>query len=238
MGIRAIPTGIEHGTVTALVEGRHFEITILRRDVETDGRHARRLHRRLAGGRRRAATSPSMRRRPIRTAGCTIHSAASTTPPKPRGLSAIPRSASARTWLVLYAFFVFHAWYGQEGFPDAAPCLRAPFASLSCRRCRANASPRRRSRGCCWRPTPHRRSRPMREQDIPQQLVILPELDLVEPLRVLVLIEDDIADCDAIRPTAALLLRAHAGAGGRGGGPGRRTRTGTGSRRWRHRRCP
>lgn len=38
--IRAIPTGIEHGTVTALVEGQPFEITSLRRDVETDGRRA------------------------------------------------------------------------------------------------------------------------------------------------------------------------------------------------------
>jgi poly(A) polymerase len=38
--IRAIPTGIEHGTVTALAGGKLFEITALRRDVETDGRHA------------------------------------------------------------------------------------------------------------------------------------------------------------------------------------------------------
>lgn len=39
-GIKAIPTGIDHGTVTALIDGRHFEITTLRRDVSTDGRHA------------------------------------------------------------------------------------------------------------------------------------------------------------------------------------------------------
>ncbi len=39
-GLRAIPTGIEHGTVTALVDGRGYEITTLRRDVATDGRHA------------------------------------------------------------------------------------------------------------------------------------------------------------------------------------------------------
>ncbi|WP_084398348.1 CCA tRNA nucleotidyltransferase [Henriciella aquimarina] len=38
--IRAIPTGIEHGTITAVCEGRPFEITTLRRDVETDGRRA------------------------------------------------------------------------------------------------------------------------------------------------------------------------------------------------------
>jgi poly(A) polymerase len=38
--IRAIPTGIEHGTITAIVDGKPFEITSLRRDVETDGRRA------------------------------------------------------------------------------------------------------------------------------------------------------------------------------------------------------
>ncbi len=40
-GIRAVPTGLDHGTVTAAVDGRGFEITTLRRDQETDGRHAR-----------------------------------------------------------------------------------------------------------------------------------------------------------------------------------------------------
>jgi poly(A) polymerase len=39
-GIRVVPTGIEHGTVTAVLPSRSFEITALRRDVETDGRHA------------------------------------------------------------------------------------------------------------------------------------------------------------------------------------------------------
>jgi poly(A) polymerase len=39
-GIKAIPTGIEHGTVTLVVDGRTFEVTTLRRDVETDGRRA------------------------------------------------------------------------------------------------------------------------------------------------------------------------------------------------------
>jgi poly(A) polymerase len=38
--IRVIPTGIEHGTVTALVGAHKFEITTLRLDVETDGRRA------------------------------------------------------------------------------------------------------------------------------------------------------------------------------------------------------
>ena len=39
-GLRAIPTGIAHGTITAFVDGESIEITTLRRDIETDGRHA------------------------------------------------------------------------------------------------------------------------------------------------------------------------------------------------------
>ena len=38
--IKNIPTGLAHGTVTAVVDGRHFEITTLRIDVKTHGRHA------------------------------------------------------------------------------------------------------------------------------------------------------------------------------------------------------
>jgi poly(A) polymerase len=39
-GWRAVPTGIDHGTVTLVLEGRPYEVTTLRRDVETDGRRA------------------------------------------------------------------------------------------------------------------------------------------------------------------------------------------------------
>ena len=39
-GIKAVPTGIAHGTVTAVLAGGTVEITTLRRDVSTDGRHA------------------------------------------------------------------------------------------------------------------------------------------------------------------------------------------------------
>lgn len=40
-GIRSVPTGIDHGTVTLVIEGRGFEITTLRHDAETDGRRAK-----------------------------------------------------------------------------------------------------------------------------------------------------------------------------------------------------
>jgi len=39
-GIRTVPTGIDHGTVTAVLPGGPVEITTLRRDVSTDGRRA------------------------------------------------------------------------------------------------------------------------------------------------------------------------------------------------------
>lgn len=39
--IKCIPTGIKHGTVTAILNDRHYEITTLRKDIETFGRHAK-----------------------------------------------------------------------------------------------------------------------------------------------------------------------------------------------------
>ena len=39
-GMRAVPTGVAHGTVTVIVDGQSYEVTTLREDVQTDGRHA------------------------------------------------------------------------------------------------------------------------------------------------------------------------------------------------------
>lgn len=39
-GFKVVPTGIAHGTLTVIVGGEPFEVTTLREDVETDGRHA------------------------------------------------------------------------------------------------------------------------------------------------------------------------------------------------------
>lgn len=39
-GLRAVPTGLAHGTVTVVVDGTGFEVTTFRRDLSTDGRHA------------------------------------------------------------------------------------------------------------------------------------------------------------------------------------------------------
>ena len=40
-GLKGVPTGVEHGTVTIVVAGTPFEVTTLREDVETDGRYAK-----------------------------------------------------------------------------------------------------------------------------------------------------------------------------------------------------
>jgi poly(A) polymerase len=40
-GVKAVPTGIAHGTITAVLPDGPIEVTTLRHDVETDGRHAR-----------------------------------------------------------------------------------------------------------------------------------------------------------------------------------------------------
>jgi tRNA nucleotidyltransferase/poly(A) polymerase len=39
-GLKSVPTGIDHGTITVIADGAPFEVTTLRRDVETFGRHA------------------------------------------------------------------------------------------------------------------------------------------------------------------------------------------------------
>lgn len=39
-GLKPVPTGIDHGTITVVASGKPHEVTTFRRDVETDGRHA------------------------------------------------------------------------------------------------------------------------------------------------------------------------------------------------------
>ncbi len=40
-GFKPVPTGIDHGTITVVVQGHPFEVTTLRQDIETNGRHAK-----------------------------------------------------------------------------------------------------------------------------------------------------------------------------------------------------
>ncbi|WP_439104685.1 CCA tRNA nucleotidyltransferase [Celeribacter marinus] len=40
IGVKVVPTGIDHGTVTLILEGETYEVTTFRKDISTDGRHA------------------------------------------------------------------------------------------------------------------------------------------------------------------------------------------------------
>ena len=54
-GIKSVPTGIDHGTVTLVVDAHPFEVTTLREDTETFGRKAKVAFGRDWVARRRAA---------------------------------------------------------------------------------------------------------------------------------------------------------------------------------------
>lgn len=119
-GFKAVPTGIAHGTVTVVIAGQPFEVTTLRQDVETYGRHAK-----VAFGRDWAGDA---HRRDFTinalsvTADGTIHDYTG-------GLADLAARrvrfiGEARTrieedYLRILRFFRFHAAYGH-GDPDRA----------------------------------------------------------------------------------------------------------------------
>ncbi|WP_374572910.1 CCA tRNA nucleotidyltransferase [Phenylobacterium sp.] len=120
-GLKVVPTGVEHGTVTAVSGGRPYEITTLRRDVETDGRRAvvaftgdwhEDAERRdftmnaLYAGRDGAIFDPTGRGVDDARAGRVI-------------FVGDPHVRLAEDYLRILRFFRFHAWYGR-GAPDAA----------------------------------------------------------------------------------------------------------------------
>ncbi|MDN2566631.1 CCA tRNA nucleotidyltransferase [Aquibium sp. A9E412] len=118
-GFRAVPTGYEHGTVTAVVEGRGYEVTTLRADVETHGRHAT-----VRFGR---DWKQDAERRDF-TINALYAAADGTVIDLVGGLADLERrtlrfigSAEARIredYLRILRFFRFFAWYG-DGRPDA-----------------------------------------------------------------------------------------------------------------------
>jgi poly(A) polymerase len=141
-GFKTVPTGIDHGTVTVVIDGRPFEVTALREDVETFGRKAR-----VSFGRdwkkdaeRRDFTINAL----SVTRDGTVHDYTG-------GLADLdkrrirfigdPAARIAEDYLRILRFFRFHAHYG-EGLPDHAgfaACIsaRAGLATLSRERVRA-----------------------------------------------------------------------------------------------------
>lgn len=141
-GYKAVPTGIEHGTVTLVRDGAGFEVTTLRRDVETDGRRAK-----VAFG--RDFTEDALRRDfTINALGLDRHGGlhdygAGLADLAARRIRFIgdPAERIREDYLRILRFFRFHARYGH-GSPDPfglAACIsgRAGLEGLSRERVRA-----------------------------------------------------------------------------------------------------
>lgn len=119
-GFRTVPTGYEHGTITVVADGRAFEVTTLRDDVETDGRHAR-----VTFGR---DWKRDAERRDF-TINALYCDADGTVVDPVGGLADIarrvlrfigdPEQRIREDYLRILRFFRFFAWYGA-GRPDAA----------------------------------------------------------------------------------------------------------------------
>jgi poly(A) polymerase len=201
-GIKVIPTGVAHGTVTAVIEGQHFEITTLRHDVETFGRHARVAFTDDwdADAARRDFTINALSADPDGT----LHDPFGGLADLAAGRVRFVGDAETRIRedvLRLLRFFRFHAWYGK-GEPDAPSldaCRRlAPLLpALSGERIAGEI------KRLLLAPDPASIVELMREAGA--LAPILPQLVDVTRLRLLVLIEDDLGDRDAVRRLAALL---------------------------------
>lgn len=118
-GFRVVPTGIEHGTITAVAGGRPFEVTTLRSDIETDGRRARVAFGRdwKADAERRDFTINALY---AEADGTVIDLVGGLADIAARRLRFIgdPEARIREDYLRILRFFRFFAWYG-DGRPDA-----------------------------------------------------------------------------------------------------------------------
>lgn len=201
-GIRVVPTGIDHGTVTAVVRGKHFEITTLRHDIETFGRHARVAFTDDwdADAARRDFTINAISAEPDGTLHDPFGGLDDLRAGRVRFVGE-PEARIREDVLRLLRFFRFQAWYG-EGAPDPdalAACSRLAnlLPTLSGERVASEF------KRLLLAPDPASAVELMREHGVLQQ--ILPEATNTTRLRMLVLIEDDLGDRDAVRRLAALL---------------------------------
>ncbi|MFZ5681174.1 MAG: CCA tRNA nucleotidyltransferase [Bradyrhizobiaceae bacterium] len=139
--IKAVPTGVEHGTVTLVIEGQPFEVTTLREDIETFGRKAK-----VAFGRdwtrdamRRDFTINGLTVTPDGTVHDEVGGRADIAARRVRFIGE-PSQRIAEDYLRILRFFRIHAAYG-EGAPDRAgyeACIagRDGLAELSAERIR------------------------------------------------------------------------------------------------------
>lgn len=141
-GIKAVPTGLEHGTVTLVADGRPFEVTTLREDVETYGRKARVAFGRdwVADARRRDFTINALSVGLDGVVHDPVEGLADIAARRVRFIGD-PEQRIAEDYLRVLRFFRMVAAYG-EGEPDRAgylACSRARdgLATLSAERIRA-----------------------------------------------------------------------------------------------------
>jgi len=132
-GLRAVPTGIAHGTVTAVVDRRPFEITTLRLDEETDGRHARIAY--TDDWREDAARRDFTMNAMSMTARAELFDYFGGRADLAAGRVRFvgdPATRVAEDYLRILRFFRFHARYGR-GEPDAGAvaAIRAGVAGLA-----------------------------------------------------------------------------------------------------------
>ncbi len=120
-GIAALPTGIDHGTVTAVVDHKPFEITTLRRDVATDGRHAVVAFSAdwTEDARRRDFTINAL----YASADGTVFDTVGGVADLEAGRVRFVGDAATRIredYLRILRLFRFHAWYGRGGIDGEA----------------------------------------------------------------------------------------------------------------------
>lgn len=140
-GIKSVPTGVEHGTVTLVVDGQPFEVTTLREDVETFGRKAKVAFGRdwLRDAQRRDFTINGLSVDAEGTVHDHVGGLADITAKRVRFIGD-PDARIAEDYLRILRFFRMHASYGA-GEPDRAgylACIRAHdgLAMLSAERVR------------------------------------------------------------------------------------------------------
>lgn len=119
-GFKAVPTGMEHGTVTIVADGRPFEVTTLRVDVETYGRKAKVVFGRdwAKDAERRDFTINALSASADGSVFDYVGGLADIAARKVRFIG-VPEQRIAEDYLRILRFFRFHAYYG-EGLPDGA----------------------------------------------------------------------------------------------------------------------
>ena len=120
-GFKPVPTGIEHGTVTVVIDKHPFEVTTLRKDVETYGRHAKVEFGRdwKADAERRDFTINALSATRDGTVYDYVGGLADLGQRRVRFIGD-PAERIAEDYLRILRFFRFHAAYGTSDHPDAA----------------------------------------------------------------------------------------------------------------------